>query len=460
MKYSSRLIFSIALFAVILISSLLKAQELNDAQKKEIVDKIGQLLIEKYVFPDVGKDCASHIKAMLEDGIFNKVSDKKEFADLLTEELQSISKDKHMRVRIQRGITNQSEPFNPYFEQYKNLKDNAERNYAFNKVEILDGGIGYVDLRGFAQSNQAYDVAVSAMKFLSNSNAIIFDLRKNGGGSPEMIRFILSYFFEKPTHINSLYWREGDRTVEFWTNEKVDGNKMSDVPMFILTSNFTFSGGEEFTYDVQTQKRGVIIGEITGGGANPGGMFPAGNSLGIFIPTGRAINPVTNTNWEGVGVKPDFETSADDALDKALELAKVEAEKYKQKYLDDAKANFDDLLKNLTMAEELFAKNNIEADSKVYSTLNNLLKINLIGETEINMLGYKFLGEQKNQMAISIFKFNTEKYPESANVWDSLAEAYMNAGNNELAIKNYEKALELNPQNTNAAELLKKLKTK
>jgi C-terminal processing protease CtpA/Prc len=346
MKYSSRLIYSIALFAVILISSLLKAQELNDEQKKEIVNNIGQLLIEKYVFPDVGKDCASHIKAKLEDGIFSKVSDKKEFADLLTEELQSISKDKHMRVRVQREITNQSEPSNPYFEQYKNLKDNAERNYAFNKVEILDGGIGYIDLRGFAQSNQAYDVAVLAMKFLSNSNAIIFDLRKNGGGSPEMIRFILSYFFEKPTHINSLYWREGDRTVEFWTNEKVDGNKMSDVPMFVLTSNFTFSGGEEFTYDVQTQKRGVIIGEITGGGANPGGMFPAGNGLGIFIPTGRAINPVTNTNWEGIGVKPDIETSADDALDKALELAKVEAEKYKQKYLDDAKANFDDLLKN------------------------------------------------------------------------------------------------------------------
>ena len=112
------------------------------------------------------------------------------------------------------------------------------------------------------------------------------------------------------------------------------------------------------------------------------------------------------------------------------------------------------------MAEELFAKNNIEADGKVYSTLNNLLKVNLIGETDINMLGYKFLGEQKNQMAISIFKFNTEKYPESANVWDSLAEAYMNAGNDELAIKNYEKALELNPQNTNAVELLKKLKEK
>ncbi len=445
MKFSIRIITVTLLITLIFISSSMQAQELNDEQKKETIDNISQLLIDRYVFPDVGKLCASHIKAKLEDGSFSKVSDKKEFADLLTEELQSVSKDKHMRVSIQRGVMNESGSSNAYFEQYKNLKENDERNYAFRKVEILDGGIGYVDLRGFAQSDKAYDVAVLAMKFISNSNAVIFDLRRNGGGSPEMIRFILSYFFEKPTHLNSLYWREGDRTVEYWTNEKVDGKKMSHVPMFVLTSNYTFSGGEEFTYNIKTQKRGVIIGEVTGGGANPGGMFPAGNGLTVFVPTGKAINPITNTNWEGVGVKPDIETSADDALDKALELATVEAEKYKQKLLADVNADFDGLLKNLTDAEELFNKNSIDAENIVYSSLNKLLKKNLIGEVEINMLGYQFLGEQKNQMAISIFKFNTEKYPESANVWDSLAEAYMKTVKMILLLKTIKNLLSLIP---------------
>ena len=149
---------------------------------------------------------------------------------------------------------------------------------------MLDGGIGYIDLRGFSQSDKRLNLPSLAMKFISNSNAVIFDLRKNSGGSPEMIKFILSYFFDKPTHLNDLYWRDGDRTEEFWTNEKVDGVKMSDVPVFVLTSSETFSGGEEFTYNIQTQKRGLIIGEITGGGAIPGGMFPAGNGIAVFIP--------------------------------------------------------------------------------------------------------------------------------------------------------------------------------
>ncbi len=118
---------------------------------------------------------------------------------------------------------------------------------------------------------------------------------------------------------------------------------MSDVPVFVLTSSETFSGGEEFTYNIQTQKRGLIIGEITGGGANPGGMFPAGNGIAVFIPLGRAINPITKTNWEGVGVKPDVEIPADDALDRALELAKPEAENCKQTILTEAENYFNDV---------------------------------------------------------------------------------------------------------------------
>lgn len=274
-----------------------------------------------------------------------------------------------------------------------------------------------------------------------------------------MIKFILSYFFDKPTHLNDLYWRNGDRTEEFWTNEKVDGVKMSDVPVFVLTSKETFSGGEEFTYNVQTQKRGLIIGEVTGGGANPGGMFPAGNGIAVFIPTGRAINPITKTNWEGVGVKPDIEVPADDALEEAIALAEVEAEKYRQKILEAAGKEFENLFANLNAAEELYDKDSGEAEKKVYSSLETVLNKNLIGEPDINILGYEFLGEQKVALAITVFKFNTEKFPESSNVWDSLGEAYMNNGDKELAISNYKKSLELNPDNENAKQMIEKMQS-
>jgi hypothetical protein len=450
---------SAILFCFLFLSFRLTAQEITKEQKEETINNLAKLLEDNYVFPDVGKDCAAHIKDKLKDGSFDTVSDKKELAELLTTELQSISRDKHMRIRVQGGMMPQDEPSNPLFDQFKFLKEMGEENYGFRKVEMLEGGIGYIDLRGFAQSDKADEVAVLAMKFIKNSNAVIFDLRENHGGSPEMIKFILSYFFDKPTHLNDLYWRNGDRTEEFWTKEKVDGVKMTDVPMFVLTSSETFSDGEEFTYNVQTQKRGLIIGEVTGGGANPGGMFPAGNGIAVFIPTGRAINPITKTNWEGVGVKPDIEVPADDALDKALELANPEAEKYKQKILDTADAEFENLFNNLNDAEAFYDKNSGEAEKKVYSSLETVLNKNLIGEPDINVLGYEFLGHKKTALAIYIFKFNTEKFPESFNVWDSLGEAYMINGDKELAIGNYKKSLELNPENENAKQMIAKMQT-
>lgn len=457
MKHIPKLITITVLITVMFVSPALQAQDLSEEQKKETVNNIAQLLKDNYVFPEVGERCALHITSLLEEGFFSKVSDKKEFTDLLSTELQSISKDKHMRVLPDRRMTGEQGVFNQLYERYIFIKRNAEDNYGFKKVETLDDGIACIDLRGFAQTPAAFDVAVLNMKLIKNSNAVIFDLRKNGGGSPEMIRFILSYFFEQPTHINSLYWRNRDTTVEYWTNENVEGTKLSDVPIFVLTSNYTFSGGEEFAYDIQTQKRGVIIGEVTGGGANPGAIFPAGNGIGVSIPTGTAINPITKTNWEGVGVKPDIETSADDALDKALELAKTEAEKYKQKTLEGVKEDFDNLAKKLDDAEELFNKKSSEAEEKVYVALNNLFIKDLIGENDINALGYQYLGEKKNEMAVAVFKFNTEKFPESSNVWDSLGEAYMNSGEDELAIKSYKKSLELDPGNNNAQRVIEKI---
>lgn len=459
MNTSIRFAVLAVLFCFIFFSSRLTAQGIIKEQKEETVNNLAKLLEDNYVFPDVGNDCAAHIKDKLKDGSFDNVSDKKELADLLTKELQSISRDKHMRVRPEVGMMVMDESGDRLFQQFKFKKFNQENNFGFKKVEMLEDGIGYIDLRGFAQSDKAYEVAVLAMKFIKNSNAIIFDLRKNGGGSPEMIKFILSYFFEKPTHINSLYWREGDRTVEYWTSEKVDGVKMSDVPLFVLTSNYTFSGGEEFTYNVQTQKRGVIIGEVTGGGANPGAMFPAGNGLAVFIPTGRAINPITKTNWEGVGVKPDIELPADDALDKALEIAKPEAEKYKQKILAEAEKNFSEFRNGLDKAEELFSTDNIKANEEAYGALNLLLQNNLAGEIDFNFLGYQYLGEKKYDMAVAIFSFNAEKFPGSSNVWDSLGEAYMINGEKELAIRNYKKSLELNPDNENAEQMIAKMQS-
>jgi len=126
-------------------------------------------------------------------------------------------------------------------------------------------------------------------------------------------------------HLNSLYFRPANRTDDFYTDPTVTGRKFGpDKPIYVLTSSRTFSGAEEFAYNLQTRKRATIVGETTGGGANPGRGFPLPYNLTVFVPTGRAINPITKTNWEGVGVKPDVAVDADRALDVALGLARGE----------------------------------------------------------------------------------------------------------------------------------------
>jgi C-terminal processing protease CtpA/Prc len=153
------------------------------------------------------------------------------------------------------------------------------------------------------------------MNFVNGTDALIIDLRGNGGGNPAMVALICSYLFgPEPVHLNDLYWREGDRTDQFWTRKEVAGKRYLNKDVYVLTSKRTFSGAEEFTYNLKNLKRATIVGETTGGGAHPGGMFRMSPHFGAFIPTGRAINPITKTNWEGTGVTPDVAVPAEQAL--------------------------------------------------------------------------------------------------------------------------------------------------
>jgi C-terminal processing protease CtpA/Prc len=170
-----------------------------------------------------------------------------------------------------------------------------------------------MDLRGFGPAAFVGEAYTSALSLLVGSKALILDLRRNGGGDPESVAFLMSHFFPEGDSrlINTIYTRPKDETRQFWTS-RVPVHYAG--PVYVLTSPRTFSGGEECAYDFQTQKRATLVGEVTGGGANPGGGFSLGKPFVVFIPTGKAINPITHTNWEHVGVKPDIAVPAADAL--------------------------------------------------------------------------------------------------------------------------------------------------
>ena len=285
--------------------------------KKGTVEQLATIMDQNYVYPDKGKAMAELILGKLEEGSYAQIEDPHAMAAQLQKDLRSVTYDKHIRVvydtsRVRAIRNREPRGGRP-----------APENFGFKTVKILEENIGYLDLRGFMGIDVARETAKKAMDQLTAADAIIFDLRKNGGGSPSMIRFISSYLFgEEPVHLNDFYWRPADRYSESWTDPEDASRHRPDIPVYVLTSSYTFSAAEEFTYNLKNLRRATIIGETTGGGAHPGGPMVINDQFLVNVPQGRAINPITKTNWEGTGVRPHIEVPEKEALEKALTMAR------------------------------------------------------------------------------------------------------------------------------------------
>jgi hypothetical protein len=289
---------------------------LTQEQRSEVLDGLLKQLNDHYIFPDKARELEKTIRARQDKKEYDSIASARTFAETLTKHLQEVSHDKHLRVLFSHDPL--PKPREPSAEERQKMRTQmGKRNFGFEKVERLEGNIGYLDLRGFLEAETAGETAAAAMTFLANTDALIIDLRQNGGGSPGMVALLCSYFFDgRPRHLNSLAWRkpDGEEVQQWWTLPYVPGKKYVGKDVYVLTSKRTFSAAEEFTYNLQTQKRATIVGETTGGGAHPGGPHPINDHFAVWVPSGRAVNPVTKTNWEGTGIKPDIDVPADQAL--------------------------------------------------------------------------------------------------------------------------------------------------
>lgn len=328
---------------------------IDAAQRKETVEGAIRVMNERYVFPEMGKKVEDALRKNLQAKTYDGLDDAAKFAARLTEDLQGVTGDKHIRVRYSATPIPVPQSGGPSVEQIAQFRKQAEiNNYGVERVERLPMNIGYIDLRGFLPTELAAESITAAMTLVAHTEALIVDLRKNGGGDPATVAFMSSYLFDDRTHLNSLYKRENNRTNQFWTQDWVPGKRFGQKkPVYVLTSKRTFSGAEEFSYNLKNLKRATIIGETTGGGAHPGGMRKISANFQMFVPAGRAISPITNTNWEGVGVEPDVKVPADDALRTAQQMAlKAILEKEKDAdYQQRLQKRIDELEKELPAAK-------------------------------------------------------------------------------------------------------------
>ena len=290
---------------------------IDAATRTQVIDGILKRLNDSYVFPETAKKMEQSIRERVAKNEYDQITSAKQFATKLTSDLQAVSNDKHLRVRYSHdAIPERKQRQEPTAEEREQRRRDLNwMNHGFAKVERLRGNIGYLEFFNFMDEELGADTVAAAMNFVNGTDALIIDMRGNGGGNPAMVALVCSYLFgPEPVHLNDLYWREGNRTEEFWTRKEVAGKRYLNKDVYVLTSKRTFSGAEEFTYNLKNLKRATIIGETTGGGAHPGGGFRINEHFGMFVPTGRAISPITKTNWEGTGVTPDVAVPAEQAL--------------------------------------------------------------------------------------------------------------------------------------------------
>jgi hypothetical protein len=286
--------------------------------RKTVIEKTATLLKEAYIFPDVAEKMAERIQENLIKGSYDTIGRVPEFCQILTADLRSSSQDLHLCVYFNKEEAAEYTKL----EQDDTDEDQLQwwtyvhsDNYGFKRIEYLAGNIGYVDIRYFAPVPLGGRTAAAAMNFLANSDALIFDVRQNGGGDQYMVQLVESYLFgDTPKHLLTFYERPTDTHRQIWTLPHVPGNRLPDIPVYVLTSGYTFSGGEDFAYTLKHHGRATLVGEPTGGGGHGVDSKVIHDGFLISLPTERPIHPVTKSNWEGTGVEPHICVPREEAL--------------------------------------------------------------------------------------------------------------------------------------------------
>ena len=297
---------------------------IDAAGRARVIDGAIAKLDTFYVFPDVAKRMADSLRKRAARGDYDTYTNAISFAMKLDRDFGALSRDKHMRVNYSvRPIPPRpANPPPPSPADSARMRAQMDQiNCGFMKAEWIDGNVGYVKFNGFFDVGTCGPTAAAAMNFIAGARALIIDLRENGGGQPAMVAYISSYLFDSRTHLNDLWTRHTGKTEEYWTRDDVPGRRFGGTkPVYVLTSARTFSGAEEFSYNLKSLQRATIIGETTGGGAHPVSGHAIGEHFMIGVPFARAVNPITRTNWEGTGVAPDVRVPAADALETARKL--------------------------------------------------------------------------------------------------------------------------------------------
>lgn len=298
--------------------------QVDATERRRVIHAAVANLNQYYAYPEIAQKTSDALLAHEKNGDYDTVKEGRAFAFLLTKQMRDTSQDMHLDVVYsQEPLPERLQGPSPEsLARYRELIEHD--NCTFEKAEILPHHIGYLKLNSFPDISVCEATARAAMSRVNDADAVIFDLRENRGGDPDMVMLLAAYLFDHPEY---MYSPRENTTQQSWTHSPVPGNKLADKPVYILTSSLTASAAEHFSYDLKMLKRATLVGETTSGAAHSGVFHRIDEHFGMGIPEAKPINPFSKTDWAVVGVEPDVKVKAAEALETAIKLAQTKVQK-------------------------------------------------------------------------------------------------------------------------------------
>jgi C-terminal processing protease CtpA/Prc len=283
------------------------ADRLDEALITDTVESLATVVNREYFDPDVAARVAISVRERLAQGRYRNAETVESLAGQLTRDLFEVTKDKHLAVEVIRSTLNSS-------DEARDVRGRRE-NFGVQRVEVLAGNVGYLDLTSFYRPEEARDSIAAAMRTLRHTDGLILDMRHNSGGSPGTVALVASYLFDAPgLSLFEIIPRSGGEGRQYATEEPALPDRNGTRPAYVLTAARTFSAGEGLAFMLQERRRAEVVGDVTAGAANPGRSYPVNKRFEVTVPNGHIRTAVTGRNWEGRGVIPDVRVPASEAL--------------------------------------------------------------------------------------------------------------------------------------------------